>query len=131
MEVARLEECEPFVTADGSQIRELLNPRNSALRHQSLAEATLAPGAATTEHFHPRAEEIYHILRGTARLCIEDEERVLRAGDAVAIPSGQRHKIWNIGTEPLVFLCCCAPAYTHEDTVLVEAAPAENAVSIC
>jgi mannose-6-phosphate isomerase-like protein (cupin superfamily) len=121
MEIARLAEAEPFTTADGSQIRELLNPRNSALQNQSIAEATLAPGAATTEHFHPRAEEVYHILRGRARIHIEGKERVLQAGDAVAIPNGQRHKIWNIGAEPLVFLCCCAPAYTHDDTVLVAA----------
>ena len=28
------------------------------------------------------------------------------------------HKLFNPGTEPLVLLCCCAPAYSHEDTVL-------------
>jgi mannose-6-phosphate isomerase-like protein (cupin superfamily) len=26
----------------------------------------------------------------------------------------------NRGDEPLVLLCCCAPAYSHEGTVLVE-----------
>jgi mannose-6-phosphate isomerase-like protein (cupin superfamily) len=30
------------------------------------------------------------------------------------------HKLWNMGEEDLVLLCCCAPAYSHEDTVLVE-----------
>ena len=44
----------------------------------------------------------------------------LSAGDAVAIPPGQVHQIVNTGAEPLVFLCCCAPAYEHADTVLVE-----------
>jgi mannose-6-phosphate isomerase-like protein (cupin superfamily) len=34
------------------------------------------------------------------------------------------HKLWNTGDEPLKLLCCCAPAYTHEDTVLTEEEPA-------
>jgi mannose-6-phosphate isomerase-like protein (cupin superfamily) len=46
--------------------------------------------------------------------------REVRMGDAVAILPGQRHKLWNTGSEPLRLLCCCAPAYEHDDTVLTE-----------
>lgn len=120
MKIQRLEEATPFITADGSEIREFLNPGNSVLKNQSLAEATLAPGKSTTEHYHPLAEEIYLILQGQARMRVEGQEAEMGPGDSVVIPNGHNHKIWNIGTEPLVFLCCCAPAYSHEDTVLVE-----------
>jgi mannose-6-phosphate isomerase-like protein (cupin superfamily) len=34
------------------------------------------------------------------------------------IAPGAVHKLWNPGPDPLVLLCCCAPAYSHEDTVL-------------
>ena len=37
-------------------------------------------------------------------------------GDAILIPSGTWHTI--MATEPLRFLCCCAPPYAHEDTYL-------------
>jgi mannose-6-phosphate isomerase-like protein (cupin superfamily) len=40
-------------------------------------------------------------------------------GDGIAIPPGERHQILNSGATDLVFLCCCAPAYEHEDTVMV------------
>jgi mannose-6-phosphate isomerase-like protein (cupin superfamily) len=30
------------------------------------------------------------------------------------------HKLWNPGPDPLVLLCCCAPPYSHADTVLLE-----------
>jgi hypothetical protein len=30
------------------------------------------------------------------------------------------HKLWADEGEPLVLLCCCAPAYSHADTVLLE-----------
>ena len=44
----------------------------------------------------------------------------MRVGDCAVIPPGAEHKLWNTGAEPLVLLCCCAPPYSHEDTVLTE-----------
>jgi mannose-6-phosphate isomerase-like protein (cupin superfamily) len=120
MDVKNLNEVGPFTTKDGSEIRELLAHRNSAIRNQSLAEARLHVGGATQEHFHPRAEEIYYITHGVGKIRIEGETREVRAGDAIAIPSGQRHKLWNTGAETLRLLCCCAPAYEHGDTVITE-----------
>lgn len=120
MDIVQRNQVEAFTTMDGSEIRELLHPRHTTVRNQSLAEATLPVGGATCEHFHPLAEEIYYILQGEAKMRIEGEERAATVGDAIAIPAGQKHKIWNTGTTPLVFLCCCAPAYSDEDTVLTE-----------
>ncbi|KAB2658610.1 MAG: cupin domain-containing protein [Verrucomicrobia bacterium] len=120
MDVRQLDDCPPFVTKDGSEIRELLAHRNSAIRQQSLAEARLPAGAATDEHYHPRAEEIYYITHGTGRIRIGGEERDVRPGDAIAIPPGSRHKLWNTGGETLRLLCCCAPAYEHGDTIITE-----------
>lgn len=118
MQIARLSEREPFVTKDGSTIRELAHPEWSAAGNQSLAEATVPPGGRTDEHYHPRSEEIYHFVAGAGRMRLGDEEAEVRAGDAVVIPPGVPHKLFNDGPEPLVLLCCCAPAYSHHDTVL-------------
>ena len=121
MDIKNLNEAPAFTTKDGSEIRELLAYRNSAIRNQSLAEARLPVGGATQEHYHPRAEEIYFITRGTGRIRIENETRDVRAGDAIAIPPGQKHKLWNTGEDVLHLLCCCAPAYEHADTIVTEA----------
>ena len=120
MDIKQLEKLSPFITRDGSEIRELLAHRNSAIRNQSLAEARLPVGGATLEHYHLNTEEIYYITHGCGRIRIGGESRDVSAGDAIAIPPGQRHKLWNTGTEPLRLLCCCAPAYEHADTVLTE-----------
>lgn len=88
MDVVNLAAAPPFTTKDGSEIRELLAHRNSAIRSQSLAEARLPPGAATQPHFHPRAEEIYFLLEGRGRMRIEDEVRDVAPGDAIGIPPG-------------------------------------------
>jgi mannose-6-phosphate isomerase-like protein (cupin superfamily) len=120
MDIKNLAEVPAFITKDGSEIRELLAHRNSAIRHQSLAEARLPAGASTREHYHPRAEEIYYITHGTGRMRMEGEMRDVNPGDAVGIPPGRRHKLWNTGTETLRLLCCCVPAYEPGDTIITE-----------
>lgn len=118
MDVVNREQVRAFVTKDTSIIRELLAPRNSVIRRQSLAEATLAPEAQTDAHFHPGTEEIYYVLSGEGLMAVEHECRKVVPGDAIAIPPGARHQIRNTGSVDLVFLCCCVPAYTDDDTVM-------------
>jgi mannose-6-phosphate isomerase-like protein (cupin superfamily) len=120
MDIINREQAIPFTTADGSEIRELLAHRNSCIRQQSLAESTIGVGGATKEHYHPKTEEIYYILQGNGLMKIEGEQRAIGPLDAIAIPPGAKHKLWNTGATPLVLLCCCAPGYEHTDTVLVE-----------
>lgn len=120
MDIRNLDQMEPFRTKDGSEIRELLAYRNSSIRRQSLAEARLPAGASTQEHYHIQTEEIYFITSGCGRIAIEGESAEVKPGDAIAIPPGKRHKLWNTGSETLRLLCCCAPAYEHADTVLTE-----------
>ncbi len=127
MDIINLDQSPPFITLDGSEIRELLAHRNSAIRNQSLAEARLPVGGATQEHFHVKTEEIYYITHGTGRLRIDGEERDVTAGDAIAIRPGQKHKLWNTGSSPLRLLCCCAPSYEHSDTVITEGSPRQKA----
>ena len=61
MDVKNLSDVPAFITKDGSEIRELLAHRNSAIRNQSLAEARVPVAGSTQEHYHPKAEEIYYI----------------------------------------------------------------------
>lgn len=119
----RRSEVAPFITKDGSEIRELMHPDAHAARHQSLAEATLPPGARTLLHRHHRTEEIYHILSGGGTMRLGDERFRVAAGDTVCIPPGTPHGIDNDDrARPLVLLCACSPAYSHADTELLEGA---------
>ena len=65
MDIRNIERVPAFTTKDGSEIRELLAHRNSLITRQSLAEARLPPGAATTPHRHTQTEEIYYVLEGS------------------------------------------------------------------
>ena len=113
-------EIEAFTTLDGSQIREWAGPVSIPARNQSLAEATVPAGGATTAHYHRETEELYLITEGRGLLVLDGAERVVNEGDCALIPPGAVHKIFNVGAGPLRIVCACAPAYSDEDTVLTE-----------
>ena len=109
----------PYVTKDGSQIRELMHPTVHGNRAQSFAEATVPPGAETLLHRHRVTEELYHVTQGTGLMTLGDETFEVRVGDTICIPPGTPHRIRNVGAEPLKILCACAPAYADADTELL------------
>jgi mannose-6-phosphate isomerase-like protein (cupin superfamily) len=120
VQIANLSEVEAFTTLDGSTIREVAGPAWTPARNQSLAEATVPPGGATAAHFHKETEELYFFTAGAGRMMLGGEEQDVRAGDCVVIPPGTEHKLVNPNADPLVLLCCCAPAYSDDDTVITE-----------
>lgn len=107
--------AEPFTTADGSTIRVLLDAEVADARNQSLAEALLSPGQATQRHYHAATEEIYYVLDGRAEMEVDGERAAVGPGDAILIPPRAWHQI-RAAEVPVRFLCCCAPAYSHDDT---------------
>mgnify|MGYP002713075440 CR=1 FL=1 len=118
----RYPEVAPYLTKDGSEIRELMHPEQHGNRAQSLAEATVPPSAATRPHYHRRSEEIYHVTAGRGWMSVGTERFEIEPGDTICIPPGETHWVENDGTKPLRILCACSPAYSHEDTVLVDRA---------
>lgn len=118
--MSSLDNVEPYTTKDGSVIRELMHPLVHENSAQSLAEARVAPGNSTFLHCHNVTEEIYHILEGTGLLTLGEELVEMRAGDSACIAPGTPHNIKNTGKGELRILCCCSPAYSHEDTELLE-----------
>ena len=119
VDVRRLEHCEPFITLDGSEIRELAGVPTGNAANQSLAQATVPPGSRTEAHFHRASEEIYVFTAGAGRMLLGDEQSAVGAGDCVVIAPGTAHQLVNDGAEPLVLLCCCSPPYSDADTVIL------------
>lgn len=110
VEIARYPDLEPFTTKDGSTIREYLHTEV-----QSLAEGTLRPAQSTQRHYHRLSEEIYLILEGGGTMELDGETREVGPGEAILIPAGAWHELL-AGADGVKLLCCCVPAYTHDDT---------------
>ena len=120
MDIQNIDGVPAFTTKDGSEIRELLAHRNSCIHNQTLAEARLLPGCRTMPHRHTQTEEIYYIFEGSGLMRVGQQTASVGVGDAIAIPPGTSHEITNTGSGLLRFLCCCAPGYEHDDTILDE-----------
>jgi mannose-6-phosphate isomerase-like protein (cupin superfamily) len=116
MDVRALDAAEPFVTADGSTIRELCGIPTGGTVKQSLAEASLEPGQSTQRHYHAETEEIYFVVEGEGDMEIDGDRARVGPGDAIPIAPGAWHELRNTGEGTLRILCCCAPPYRHEDT---------------
>jgi len=106
----RQRDATPFVTKDGSTIREYFH---TGL--QSLAEASLDGGAATRRHYHARSEEIYLIVEGGGELEVDGGRQRVGTGDAILIPPRAWHEL-TAGEHGIRLLCCCVPPYADDDT---------------
>ena len=114
------QELPVYVTRDNSTIRELMHPLHHAVKKQSLAEATVLVGKKTLLHCHQETEELYFIKSGSGIMTLGDTTFEVAEGDSICIPPTTPHCIENSGDVELTILCCCSPAYSHEDTVLLE-----------
>jgi mannose-6-phosphate isomerase-like protein (cupin superfamily) len=120
MDVINREQIESTVGDDGSIIRELASPHNSALTRHSLAEIRHPPGTASHEHHHIEAEEAYFVLEGQGGVQVDGETHAIGPGDIVVVVPGQRHKVWQEGEGDLVLLVTCVPAYSVDEVVFAE-----------
>ena len=60
-------------------------------------ELLLEVDARVLEHVHARQEERIEVVDGTLRFRLGSEERELGAGQAVVLPPGVPHTLWNVG----------------------------------
>lgn len=115
-----LDDVPAYTTKDGSQIRELMHPLHHGNHNQSLAQATIEAGRSTTLHRHWATEELYHITAGRGSMRLGQRVFAVKPGDTIQIPPGTPHNISASNDAPLTLLCCCSPAYAHDDTELLE-----------
>ncbi len=71
------------------------------------AHAELKPGKLIEEHIEPY-EEIYYFLKGTGLMKVGGETKQVGSGDAVWLPYGIPHSLFNNGTEECIFVVAAA-----------------------
>jgi len=68
------------------RIRNNLGLEDGTVRFLGIWDATLGNSAAITPHLHEDVEEVYHVIEGTGRMTIGDEEKNVTAGNVIYIP---------------------------------------------
>ena len=74
-------------------------------------EASYGPGGAEPPaHLHPSQDERFELLAGAMSTRVEGRDGELRRGDALEIPAGTPHQMWNAGDEVAVLRWTTMPA---------------------
>ena len=87
----------------------LVAPENSGTRHFDFRISIYQPGGYAEAHSHERAENIYYILKETARVTLDGEPHICEPGTVIFIPPGVMHGIENPGTRDLEFVIVASP----------------------
>lgn len=120
MHLRSVQDVQPSKTDHGETIYETVGHSAGGATSHSLAQIDLAPGCASLPHFHPVAEETYHILSGAGEIEIDGERAPVKPGDSLSIPPGAVHQIINTGANNLIFLAVCVPAWTPDNSVFLD-----------
>lgn len=111
--VHNVPENKEYFFEEGCFILEMLNTASDP--DVSIARARVEPGKTTRFHRLCGVTERYVIQQGSGMVFMADEgAQTVQAGSVVVIPAGVRQKIYNSGSEMLVFLAICSPRFTPD-----------------
>jgi mannose-6-phosphate isomerase-like protein (cupin superfamily) len=76
------------------------------------------PGKRLSYQKHAQRAEHWIVVRGTAKVTLDDREVIVEAGQAIDIAVGAAHRVENPGMEPLVFIEVQRGGYLGEDDIV-------------
>jgi mannose-6-phosphate isomerase-like protein (cupin superfamily) len=76
----------------------------------SMGYVVLEPNGGQVPWHNQEQEEIYFVVDGTAEMCLGEERRTMKSGQAVYIPPAVFHQLTNIGDKPLTMIYVYGPA---------------------
>jgi len=76
------------------------------------------PGKRLSYQKHSERAEHWFVVEGTAKVTLDGEEIIVRAGEAIDIPIGTAHRVENPGATDLVFIEVQRGTYLGEDDIV-------------
>ena len=76
----------------------------------AMGNVTLEPNGGQVPWHNQEQEEIYFVVEGEGEMCLGEERRTIKAGQAAYIPSGVFHQLTNIGSAPMRMIYVYGPA---------------------
>jgi len=90
---------------------------DSGERYQ-VKRLTVKPGEGLSLQMHHHRAEHWIVVAGTAKVVIDDEERILSENESVYIPLGVKHCLENPGKIPLELIEVRSGIYLNEDDIV-------------
>ncbi len=76
------------------------------------------PGKRLSYQKHSQRAEHWFVVKGTAKVTLDDREIRVSAGDAIDIAIGSAHRVENPATETLIFIEVQQGGYLGEDDIV-------------
>lgn len=86
--------------------------------HYKAKKITIDPGGQLSYQSHTQRSEHWVIISGTAQVTLNEKPVPLKAGEYIHIPAGSKHRIKNVGVEPLIFVEVQTGSYFGEDDIV-------------
>ena len=76
------------------------------------------PGKKISHQLHYKRSEHWVVVKGVARVTLDEEERIMNAGESVDIRAGQKHRLENAGESILEIIEIQMGEYLEEDDIV-------------
>ena len=76
------------------------------------------PGKRLSYQKHSQRAEHWFVVEGIAKVTLDDEEIIVRAGESIDIPIGAAHRVENPGDVNLMFIEVQRGSYLGEDDIV-------------
>ena len=76
------------------------------------------PGKRLSYQKHSQRAEHWVVVKGTARVTLDDRDILVEAGEAIDIGIGSAHRVENPGEETLIFIEVQRGSYLGEDDIV-------------
>ena len=76
------------------------------------------PGAQLSLQMHHHRAEHWIIVKGTAKVTIENKESILKENQSIFIPLGSKHRLSNPENIPLILIEVQSGSYLGEDDIV-------------
>ena len=93
---------EKYVVKDKSMLNSLV-----------ISSTDLKPGKSTSGHSHAGQEEVYHFVKGSGMMKIDEEVFDVKEGDVILIEDGKFHQVINNSEDNFYFVCVFDGSRNH------------------
>lgn len=80
-------------------------------------QITVDPGARLSYQSHKKRAEHWTVIQGQAEVTLDDKLYHLKSNDSITIPMGAKHRVKNVGQEPLIMVEIQTGEYFGEDDI--------------